>query len=131
MRIDEGGIQTKFFFGGVGVHFTANFIEVGIDFVGTSFLCSFEKKMFGKMCQSILGIIFFIAGAHISNDGPMPYLGMFNALVNQLQSVGEAMDVNHKTKVRWIIGRVGKLLKKLFGIPEMFFKINDLIFLDG
>jgi hypothetical protein len=60
----------------------------------------------------------------------MAYLGVFDALVNQLQSVREAMNVNHKTKVRSILGWVGKLLEKLFRIPKMVLKIDDLVIND-
>jgi hypothetical protein len=58
------------------------------------------------------------------------YLSVFDALVNQLQSVSEAMNVNHKAKVRSILGWVWKLLEKLFRIPKMVLKIDDLVIND-
>ena len=130
MWIDEGSVQTKFFFGSVSIYFPSNLIEVGVHFVGRSFLGSFKKEVLGEMRQTVLVFVFFIAGTHVSNQRPVAYLGVFDALVNQLQSVREAMNVNHKAKVRWILGWAWKLLKKLFRIPEMVLKIDDLVIND-
>jgi len=90
MIIENGGMKTDFFLGGIRIQLTTYIFQTIYDMVRTAFFSAFERHMFPKVRQALL-IRQFIPATNIQHDAAMRYLRVRDLLVRDPDPIGKRM----------------------------------------
>ena len=88
----NGGIETNFFLGGIGIQFPTQRFQAVDDVKASSFLRPLEGHVFPKMSQAFL-LLILIPTAYVENKTTMDQTGMIDLLMYNSNSVGKLFTI--------------------------------------